>query len=92
MPLVDDLIEPFRPFVDMEVHNMFFKDGTFELDTENKKRLVGLLDRSVMAEGIKTSPNQIMHKIASSLGRVYENKQEVLYLPEMKWVKSSKKR
>ena len=83
MPLVDDLLEPFRPLVDMEVYEMFFKDGLFELDAEDKIRLVSLLDKSIKAGGIATTANQLMHKTASSLGMVYEGKEKSLYLPVM---------
>ncbi len=86
MPLVDDLIEPFRPFVDIEVYEMFFKDGLFELDTENKTRLVSLLDKSIKTERITTTPNQVMHKIASSLSRVYAEQEKSLYLPIMNFI------
>lgn len=90
MPLIDDLLEPFRPFVDTEVYDMFFNDGVFELDTDNKIRLVRLLDKTIKTNSIKTSVNQVMHKTVSSLGKIYENKQKALYLPVMNWIKSSK--
>lgn len=83
MPLVDDVIEPFRAFVDIEVYRMYFEDGLFELDSENKKRLVSLLNASITASGQKTTPVNVMHKTASSLGRVYDGKVKKLYLPEM---------
>ncbi|MCE5340212.1 MAG: type II CRISPR-associated endonuclease Cas1 [Planctomycetaceae bacterium] len=86
MPLVDDLMEPFRPLVDMEVYEIFFKDGLFELDTENKTRLVSLLDKSIKTDEITTTPNQVMHKIASSLSRVYAETEKSLYLPTMNYL------
>ncbi len=88
MPLVDDLLEPFRTIVDLEVYEMFFKNGLFELDTDNKTRLVSLLDKSVKTNGITTTANQLMHKIASSLGMVYEGKEKSLYLPVMNFIAS----
>ncbi len=83
MPLVDDLLEPFRAIVDLEVYEMFFKNGLFELDMENKIRLVSLLDKSIRTGSIITTANQLMHKTASSLGMVYEGKEKSLYLPVM---------
>jgi len=88
MPLVDDLLEPFRPFVDMEVYIMFFKEGLFVLDTDEKIRLVGLLDKSIKTGTITTTPNQVMHKTVSSLGKFYGDKKKKIYLPLMKWKKS----
>jgi CRISPR-associated protein Cas1 len=90
MPLIDDLLEPFRPFVDMEVYGMFFKDGLFKLDTENKIRLASLLDKSIKTNDIITTANQVMHKTASSLGMVYEGKQKGLYLPVMDIIASNR--
>jgi CRISPR-associated protein Cas1 len=43
--LVDDLMEPFRPFVDCIVADMNF-DGISELDTTLKNRLVGVLTQN----------------------------------------------
>lgn len=83
MPLVDDLIEPFRPFVDLEVYKIFFEEGQFELDTDNKVRFVSLLNISVTSKGIITTPNQVMHKIAGSLGSVYNDKENKIHLPAM---------
>ncbi|MGA2092885.1 MAG: type II CRISPR-associated endonuclease Cas1 [Sedimentisphaerales bacterium] len=88
MPLVDDLIEPFRPFVDMEVYKMFIEEGQFELDTENKTRFVGLLNQSIKTEEITTTPNQVMHKTAASLGSVYDGTSKKLYLPVMAYLNS----
>jgi CRISPR-associated protein Cas1 len=88
MPLIDDLIEPFRPFVDMEVYIMHIKEGQFELDTENKTRLVGLLNQSIITDEITTTPNNVMHKTAASLGSVYDGTSNKLYLPFMTYLNS----
>ena len=84
MPLIDDLVEPFRPFVDIEVYRIFFEDGLFELDSENKKRLISQLNTSIIADKQKSTPVNVMHKIASSLGSIYHGKTKDFYLPSMK--------
>ena len=83
MPLVDDLLEPFRAFVDIEVYNMHIEEGQFKLDTENKTRLVSLLNQSIKTGEITTTPNHIMHKTAASLGQIYDGTTKKLYLPFM---------
>jgi len=47
--LVDDIIEPFRPFVDIEVYEIFENDGYIkeELDSNLKKRLLQIVDVEV---------------------------------------------
>lgn len=44
--LVDDIIEPFRAFVDLEVYEIFENNGCEKevLDSELKKRLLGIVD------------------------------------------------
>lgn len=91
MPLVDDLLEPFRPIVDIEVYEMYFKDGLFQLEGEEKIRLARLLDKSIKIENITTTPNQVIHKVASSLGMVYERKEKTLYLPLMDFIIPNKR-
>ena len=91
MPLVDDLLEPFRPLIDIEVYEMYIKEGQFELDTENKIRLVSLLNRSIRTGQIRTTPNYIMHKTAASLGRIYDGDSKKLYLPFMYFANTYKK-
>ena len=84
MPLIDDLMEPFRPFIDIEVYKIFFEDGLFELDPDNKKRLVSQLNISITAGDMNTTPVNIIHKEASSLGSIYHGKTKELFLPLMK--------
>jgi len=91
MPLVDDLLEPFRPFVDIEVYQMYIKEGQYELDTENKIRLVSLLNQSIRTDEIGTTPNYVMHKMAASLGRIYDGALKKLYLPFMYYSETCQK-
>ena len=83
MPLVDDLIEPFRSFVDAEVFNICIKEGKEILDQDIKTRLVNSLSKPVYADNIVTTPNQLMYKLSSSLGKVYHGGNTELYLPKM---------
>lgn len=41
--LSDDLIEPFRPYVDVLVYENLYKKDIYSLETENKKDLLRVL-------------------------------------------------
>ena len=50
-PLADDLMEPYRPYVDQCVYAMYH-NGTTELSTKNKQQLLSLLFSDVHFEDI----------------------------------------
>ncbi len=51
-PLADDLMEPFRPFVDSVVYDLVL-DGEIELTKDVKRELINVLYADTMYEGIK---------------------------------------
>jgi CRISPR-associated protein Cas1 len=70
MPLADDLMEPFRPVVDLAVHELVMA-GAAMVDTMAKRRLAGLLlqDEATMAG---TSPlSTAILRSAQSLAESY---------------------
>jgi CRISPR-associated protein Cas1 len=83
MPLVDDMIEPFRPFVDMAVWELFYDKRIDTLDKSAKKYLVDSLSRTISVGNIRTTPNRMIYSITSELGSVYHQKRKSLDIPPM---------
>ncbi|WP_034828616.1 type II CRISPR-associated endonuclease Cas1 [Hyphomonas pacifica] len=78
--LADDLMEPFRPWVDVLVHDLIEK-GESELTLENKNALADVL-RLDMQGPRGASPLQVcIDRMASSLARVYLKEQSALEFP-----------
>ncbi len=81
--LADDLIEPFRPVVDLYVAKHPAPDNT-ELRSEDKIALIGLLDIDVaMPRGVMSVLAAIEQSI-ESLARIYEsNGEKEIELPTL---------
>lgn len=80
MCLVDDLMEPFRPVVDVAVFRLL-ADGVDDVTRDAKYRLAALpaLD---MATSIGTTPlNTCAHRLAASVARSFETGSADLDLP-----------
>jgi len=80
MCLADDLMEPFRPLVDLAVYKMI-KNGQNSVTPEVKKKLV-----SVMAFNMETASgmqelNYVVQRLASSLAQIIKGEREKLDLP-----------
>lgn len=82
MRLVDDLMEPFRPWMDdlVKALSMF---GVHTLSRDSKKALVMLLHARVRGKEASTSVLQAIEDIATSLAMVYEQKRTSLHLPPL---------
>ncbi len=82
MPLADDLMEPFRPFVDEIVHSLFFS-GKRELTTEVKTKLAAVLVADTIV-GQLMRPLEIgLTWSASSLGKVFLGDKKLVSLPKL---------
>ena len=69
--LADDLMEPFRPWVDYLVYLIITQNTEASVDVETKKVLLGLLSSSVTWEG-KSMPLMVAcHYLMASLKRAY---------------------
>jgi len=81
--LVDDLLEPFRPFVDWLVwQHMQQRKGDSTMHLEDRRYLVGILQVLVQLDDGATTLGRAVEKCASSLVRAYENKSsQLLILP-----------
>lgn len=82
-PLADDLMEPFRPFVDEVVYRLCGK-GRLELNKEAKVELLGVLTCDTYYPSV-TRPLQIgLSMTMASLAKCYAGKQKNLSLPKLK--------
>jgi CRISPR-associated protein Cas1 len=78
--LADDLMEPFRPLVDAEVHGIWI-GGTAEVSTEAKRRLARLLVADAATDDGHTIVATALHTAAQSLARSLLDATPALELP-----------
>lgn len=78
--LADDLIEPFRPLVDMTVFNLI-EEGKTELNKETKSRLVNILSKNMPSSIGSTETDFCIQSLATSLAQIFLGKKEELELP-----------
>lgn len=82
-PLADDLMEPFRPFVDEIVYHLC-EEGKFELNKDTKGELIGILTCDTYYPKV-TRPLQIgLSMTMASLAKCYAGNQKTLSLPLLK--------
>ena len=82
-PLADDLMEPYRPFVDEVVYHLC-EEGKMEINKETKVELIGVLTCDTFLAKV-TRPLQIGLSITmASLAKCYAGKQKNLSLPSLK--------
>lgn len=80
-PLADDVMEPYRPFVDEIVYHLFFDGATSELDKRSKGELQRILFADVKL-GKLTRPLEVaLSMTTASLLKVLKGEQEKLVLP-----------
>ncbi|HMO34299.1 MAG TPA: type II CRISPR-associated endonuclease Cas1 [Lacibacter sp.] len=82
--LADDIMEPYRPYVDGVVCNIVRNNGNFlELTTSMKKELLALPAMDVQLEG-KTSPLMIaVSRTTASLVKCFEGEARKIIYPEI---------
>ncbi len=82
--LADDLVEPFRGYVDAKVKEIVEGDGApDDLNQGLKARLLEVLHETVVIGGC-TSPLMVgLHRTMASLQRCFAGEQEQLELPEL---------
>ncbi|MCX6387092.1 MAG: type II CRISPR-associated endonuclease Cas1 [Solirubrobacterales bacterium] len=81
MRLVDDLMEPYRPFVDLQVVALA-RQGTVELTTATKLLLVEVLSRDLVTDAIASPIGICLQRTASSLAEIYLGQTTALWLPK----------
>ena len=80
--LADDLMEPFRPLVDMLVSVQ--GDCPDGLTPEIKRQLLNCLNLDVLSGGAHHSASYAMERLVQSYGRALKEKDAALCLPELR--------
>jgi CRISPR-associated protein Cas1 len=80
MCLVDDLMEPFRPIVDLTVARLG-EEGTAEVTPAVKRALAGLTAADMRTAQGTTPLGTCLERLAASLGQAYETGEARLDLP-----------
>ena len=82
--LADDLMEPYRPFVDMVVRAMIDKTSSVDILTQElKMELLKIPALDVLLSGDKSPLMVAMQRTAVSAAKCYAGEQRKLLLPEM---------
>lgn len=79
--LADDLMEPFRPTVDITVHDLVAA-GESELTNEVKARLAAVLRIDFITDNGHSPLSHVLVRLAQSLAKVYLNEAKNLSLPK----------
>jgi len=80
MRLVDDLMEPFRPLIDLRVHALT-KSKRDTLEPPNKKALADVLYHDLPSVAGVTPVMASISKLTNSLAQAYEGAGKILELP-----------
>jgi len=80
MRLVDDLMEPFRPMIDLKVWQLH-KQGEGEISPESKRALVRTLYDDMQTNAGATPVMVCTQKLATSLAQVFMAEKDKLDLP-----------
>lgn len=82
--LADDLVEPFRGYVDAKVKEIVEGDGVpDDLRQDLKARLLEVLHQTVIVSGGKSPLMVGLHRTMASLQRCFAGEQEALELPDL---------
>ena len=82
-PLADDIMEPFRPFVDEIVYDLF-RQNQSELTKENKGKLIASLYCDTFYEKVARPLSVGLSITMASLAKCYINEHKTLNLPSVK--------
>ena len=82
--LADDLLEPFRGFVDSRVREIYFDIGPVDdLEQATKAKLLEVLYKEVNIGGFKGPLMVGLHRTTASLQRCFAGEQKEIDLPEI---------
>lgn len=81
--LADDIMEPYRPYIDKEVCDIIAKDGAGELTTEIKKRMLSIPVLDVMIDGHKSPLMVAVSVTTASLAKCFAGEIRKIVYPEM---------
>lgn len=81
--LADDIMEPYRPFVDMKVLEMWEKGGvTSEISSEQKRELLGITTMDVTISGHRSPMMLAIQATAQSVQKCLANEARKIIYPD----------
>jgi len=81
--LADDLMEPFRPWIDKTVYILSKNNNELIIANETKAALLGILTKAVTYQGKQIPFMVSCHYLAADLKRAFTDKQFRLEYPEL---------
>lgn len=82
MPLADDIMEPYRPFVD-EIVFWLYENGETELTRESKSYLIDCLNCDTLFDTDRRPLQLGLTMTSASLGRYYKGEAKMLIFPRL---------
>lgn len=82
-PLADDVMEPYRPFVDEIVYHLYYDGAVSELDNQSKGKLLRVLFSDVKMGKVTRPLENALSMTTASLLRVYKGDADKLSLPKI---------
>ena len=80
-PLADDVMEPYRPFVDEIVYHLYYDGAACELDNQVKGRLLRVLFSDVKMGRVTRPLENALSLTTASLLKVFKGETDKLSLP-----------
>lgn len=80
-PLADDVMEPYRPFVDEIVYHLYYDGAVSELDNQSKGKLLRVLFSDVKMGKVTRPLENALSLTTASLLRLYKGETDKLSLP-----------
>lgn len=80
-PLADDVMEPYRPFVDEIVYHLYYDGAVSELDSQSKGKLLRVLFSDVKMGKVTRPLENALSLTTASLLRMYKGETDKLSLP-----------
>lgn len=81
--LADDIMEPYRPFVDMKVLDMWRKGGvTSDISSEQKRELLGITTMDVFINGQRRPMMLAIQSTAQSVQKCYSGEARKIIYPD----------
>ncbi len=81
--LADDIMEPYRPFVDIKVLEMWKKGGiTNDISSEHKRELLGVTTMDVNISGHRSPMMLAIHTTAQSVQKCYSGEARKIIYPD----------
>jgi CRISPR-associated protein Cas1 len=80
-PLADDVMEPYRPFVDEIVYHLYYDAAVSELDNQSKGKLLRVLFSDVRMGKVTRPLENALSLTTASLLRMFKGETDKLSLP-----------